>query len=291
MPLIYRILLLLMLLPCLAHAQTFRWVKAGQGTRTNTQGWDYQANGVACAAGVVAATGYYAETLTLDNSTFTSLAGSYPNAFTGLWASNGTKQWLQSGGGVGVTPPLFGAYFSGDAIGLDAAGNSYVLYTISEDALFDTAFVRLAGNPQATVLAKYNRAGRIQWARTTRYGNLQCQIEKMAVMPSGTIVLGGYFTGNFTIGGQLLTTQARSEGFFASYDNAGNFLWVKQLTTLRQPYGGSNIRAVAFDGAGNILVTGSFGDIINLDAITSFVATAIPVPSNLNSRNDGFLAK
>ncbi len=289
------LLLLLLSISGIVHAQTFRWAKTGQSF-TPPSTWGYRTNGVACANGLVGATGYFSEDLTLDNSTFTSFAGRYPNAFTGIWGSNGVKQWLQPSFGT-IPPTQSSAAFLGTAVGLDATGNSYVAYLISNDVLLDTVYVSVpatTGYFACAVLAKYTPTGRVVWVRKL-VGGERVEIRSVAVTPAGTVVVGGNFTGSLTIGSQTLTARSsvyyHNEAFLASYDAAGTPLWARHLPTLSTSmFYTAGITGVAFDNAGNVLVAGGFSGAIALDGQTSFTDIIDPQVVFGGAR-DAFLAK
>ena len=278
-------------------AQTFRWVKAGQGTSTDRSGWAYSTNGVAYANGRVAATGHFVQDLTLDNSTFSSLAGQSTNAFTGLWAANGTKQWLQAGGGF-VVPPYVRALYQGTCVGLDAAGNAYATYQISGDAVFDNVSVSLSSGV-CTVVVKYTPAGRVAWVRKLQGGEY-VEVKSLAVTPTGGVVLGGAFTGSLTVGSQTINAGSISYGsqigFVASYDAAGNGLWAQSFTADGSTFPSSataqtDIKGVATDNAGNVVVIGRFSGTLTLGASTALVSYSQPPDYDLMHQSDVFVAK
>ncbi|HET6348899.1 MAG TPA: FlgD immunoglobulin-like domain containing protein [Candidatus Krumholzibacteria bacterium] len=77
----------------------------------------------------------------------------------------------------------------------------------------------------------------------------------VAVDGSGNVVVAGTFTGSMNLGGGTLTSAGSYDVFLAKYDANGAFQW-------SQRFGGTGLdgaRAVAFDGAGNIVMTGYFG--------------------------------
>ena len=71
---------------------------------------------------------------------------------------------------------------------------------------------------------------------------------------SGNVLVTGTFEGTVDFGGGPLTSTGVSDIFLAKYDPNGNHIW-------SQRFGGTSsesVRAIAVDGSGNVLVTGSF---------------------------------
>ena len=299
---IQRILILWLafgLWPGHAGAQTFQWVKSGQGTAFDPLKWNYMTYGLACASGKVAATGFFAETMTLDNTLLFSSVGEYPNAFTGQWTANGNSQWLQAAGGP-VGAGRRGEAFQGRAIGMDANGNSYVAYTVSNDAWFDTVFVQVnrpVGTFQCSVLVKYTPAGRVVWVQVFKGGEY-VELTAVSVTPTGTVIVGGVFNGSMPIGSQTLiclySTYGHGDAFVATLNTSGTLLWARQLTALNTTNTGgySTVKGLAVDNVGNVIVAGEFNRAMSLAPGISLTATPPPpLISSIRDAPDAFLAK
>jgi len=76
----------------------------------------------------------------------------------------------------------------------------------------------------------------------------------VAVDRSGSILITGWFFGTVNLGGEVLTSAGDQDIFIAKYDVSGNHLWSKQFGDSGEDIGW----AVAVDGNGNVLVTGSY---------------------------------
>jgi hypothetical protein len=135
----------------------------------------------------------------------------------------------------------------------------------------DTFLVRLASANGAQVWAK-------------RYGGTADQYGfAVAVDPTDHIALTGGFYGTIDLGNGTLTdidgTNATADVFVARFDSSGNAVWSKRYGDTAHQTG----VAVASDGAGNVVVTGSFKGTVNFGG-------ADLVDSN-NASNDLFVAK
>jgi len=273
-----------LLLTSLAQAQIFRWVKTGK--LTNTDGNQQSAaTGIAQANGQVVATGYFVSSLTLAGKTI-GVAPYEQGAFTIFGPANGTDSWLQSGLGKNVT---------GTTAGLDRAGNSYVSYTISGDATFDTEALQsqAAYNYSVTALVKYTPDGRVAWLRKLDAGR-RVEVASIAVAADGTCTLGGSYAGTLTLAGQPPLTSSQSTGHDATsglltqFDAAGTCRWVRQVSA---PL--ARVTSVALDATGEVSVSGmiSAADIPTGNTTATATATFAPGVTLTTQLSDGFVAK
>lgn len=170
---------------------------------------------------------------------------------------------------------LFAGIYVGDAesriysIDFDSNSNIYVYgYFAYGYTDFDigAGTYSLAANNSDFFVAKYNSSGVIQWAINVGDPNSTLNPYKMEVTSGGSVVVTGDFT-NFvdfdpSIGGvTTLTSNAQSDVYVATYDNAGNFNWAKS-------FGGSGIDqgyGIDVDASGNVAVTGTYEYTVDLD--------------------------
>lgn len=111
-----------------------------------------------------------------------------------------------------------------------------------------------AGGDDIFVL-KLNANGVQVWSK--RFGGADFDLGRaIAVDGAGNVVITGFFHGSVDFGGGQLDSAGGSDVFVLKLDADGNHVWSKR-------FGGSDFdvgRAVTVDGAGNVLVTGSFHD-------------------------------
>jgi hypothetical protein len=197
-----------------------RWVRQ-IGSSAQDVAWSVAADG----AGHLLVAGY----------TFGSLAG--PNAgdrdvFVMKLAPTGSTVWARQLGSAGDD-------FSRD-VAVDGAGN-VVVTGYTSGSLFDT----ISGSRDAFV-AKFDAAGDLLWGRQMSSGGVDSGWG-VAVDGAGNIVVAGStegLLGDVHHGGV--------DAFVTKFDPSGTPLWTRQFGT-----GASDAaRAVAVDGAGNVLLTG-----------------------------------
>jgi hypothetical protein len=161
------------------------------------------------------------------------------------------------------------AWDNARAVGTDAADNVYVLGEYTGTVDFDPGPGVFGLSATGTVdlfLAKYTPAGTFAWAKGIGGGSGQeMRPEDLAVDRAGNTYLIGAFNGSIDFDAGPGTTTLTSGGndvfawFVAKYDSNGNFVWVKS------PSGRVVIQGVAVDGAGNVLLGGSFISRVDFD--------------------------
>lgn len=154
--------------------------------------------------------------------------------------------WAAAGGGPGTDV--------GNAIAVDAAGNSVVAGYFTGTATFGTNTLTSAGLTDI-FLARYNAAGQVLWAR--RAGGPGYDTAKgVAVDAGGNLYVTGAYEGIADFGTNSLTNTtltSYSDIFLARYDSAGNSVWARSAGA---EFAHDEGTAVAVDGAGNVLVAG-----------------------------------
>ncbi|MEZ5294457.1 MAG: hypothetical protein R2745_25480 [Vicinamibacterales bacterium] len=175
-------------------------------------------------------------------------------------------EWVRQDGGPIV---VGGQSVEGaEAVGVDAAGNTFVTGTFVGQATFGV------GEPAETVLtsvsnqdvyvAKYDPGGALVWVRSAGGGGSQNFAFGIAVAPNGDSYVTGWlnqFAGTTDFGGGV--TLSGPGTFVVKYDDGGTAQWATALAPT-----GSTAFAIAVDGVGNSFVTGSSQDAIGLSLIT-----------------------
>ncbi len=154
--------------------------------------------------------------------------------------------WAAAAGGPGTD--------AGNAIAVDAAGNSVVVGYFTGTATFGTNTLTSAGNTDIFI-ARYNPAGQVLWVR--RAGGSGYDVAKgVALDTGGNIYVTGAYEGVADFGTSSLTNttvSSFSDIFLARYDAAGNLAWARSAGA---EFAHDEGTAVAVDGAGNVLVAG-----------------------------------
>ncbi len=176
-------------------------------------------------------------------------------------AGNGSYQWAFEFGGSGT------AHVS--QLCNDASGDLYVTGDYSGTNIdFDpgtgTALFTSAGSIDIFI-AKYNSAGIYQWSHSlgSSGGDLGASI---TCDNNGYVYAGGYFnsaTVDFDPGGGTvnLSTNGVQDLYLTKYSSSGIFQWAFSI-------GGTNSEVtqdITTDAAGNVFITGSWGDVVDFD--------------------------
>jgi hypothetical protein len=107
-------------------------------------------------------------------------------------------------------------------------------------------------------LVEYSSTGAHVWSK--RFGGSGTEMGTgVAVDGSGNVVVVGIFEGTINLGGSSLTSAGGRDLFVAKFSPVGQHLWSKR-------FGGTSaedVRGVAVDGAGDVLLTGQFLGSIN----------------------------
>ena len=166
--------------------------------------------------------------------------------------------WVGTGGGPGADV--------GNAIAVDAAGNSYVAGYFNGTATFGTNTLTSAGNTDIFI-TKQDSSGQLLWAR--RAGGPGYDAAKgIAVDALGNCYVTGAYEGVADFGGGSLTNTSPTsyaDVFLVKYDAAGTLVWARSAGVAQAADEGT---AVAVDSAGNVLVTGR-------SVLTSFAGVAV----------------
>jgi hypothetical protein len=153
-------------------------------------------------------------------------------------------------------------------------------------ALWDTMSATTDG-----FFAKYDSSGTFLWAKRLST-ELYITQPYMTLDDNDNIILAGYFNGiiDYDMGpGTVMDTVSSfnmaTDIFVAKYDANGNYLWSGSIGN----WAYNGINDLATDSMGNIYITGSFSDPIDIDLGPGvFMLTD---PNNGNGLTDGYLLK
>jgi hypothetical protein len=144
-------------------------------------------------------------------------------------------------------------------VATDASGNVFCTGIFSGSAIFGTdTFTN--GGTQDIFLAKFDKQGKLLWARRS-YGDPSLnEAHAVCTDPSGNVYIGGYFYSNhITFGGATLynidSSVTQTSMFVVKYDGGGNVIWAKTASTHNSL---SMANALVTDTAGNLFVTGQY---------------------------------
>ncbi|WP_437276231.1 hypothetical protein WME90_33975 [Sorangium sp. So ce375] len=158
-----------------------------------------------------------------------------------------------------------GATQHATAVAVDEAGNAFVTGEFSGTLDFGEGrqgerFTLESQGKSDVFLVKLDAAGHVDWAK--RFGGAGEQAGTgVAVDGDGDIVVVGRFSGEIDFGGEKpLTTDAKTNLFVVKLDPSGDHVWSKAADATNT----AEALGVAVDGAGNILVTGSFRNAVSL---------------------------
>ena len=207
------------------------------------------------------------------------------DAFVAKYSASGVPAWSRAFGGNSSD--------SAAGVAVDSGGNVVVTgYQASSTVDYGAG---LLGNRGITdiFVAKYSSAGGHVWSRTVG-GTGADAGTGLAVDTGGNVLVTGQFdvsSSGVDFGGGALFSAGAKDVFLVKYSSAGAHVWSKRLGGSGYDLGGS----VAVDGAGNVVVVGTFEGTINLGggSLTSagerdlFVAKFSPAGQHLWSKRFG----
>lgn len=252
-----------------ATAQTYQWAKGIGGNAVSLD--------VLGTTGDVYVTGNFYGTADFDPGAGTANLTSVgdPDVYVAKYNSAGAYAWAFRLGGSGFDYAM--------SVKADASGNVYVLGYFTGTVDFDpgAGTVNLtASSPSNGFLAKYSSTGTLVWARAFT-GTGQTNPQRMALDPSGNVVIAGVFIGtiDFDPGAATLnlTSSANHNLFFAKYNSSGNVIFaanVDATNSILYPN-------LAVDGSGNLYVSALFSGTLDADPSAAVVSLSGPSAANL----------
>jgi hypothetical protein len=165
------------------------------------------------------------------------------DVFLAKYDANGNHQWSKRFGGT---------YAVGYGVATDASGNVYLTGAFQSSIFFGGLPLSSHGFEDVFVV-KFNSSGTEQWSKT--FGDTaQDNGYGIAVDASGNVICTGFFQGTIIVDGASMVSTGELDVFLVKWNTNGVFQW-------KQSFGGTSSdsgRGVAFDGAGNVFVTGDF---------------------------------
>jgi hypothetical protein len=211
--------------------------------------------------GNVYATGEFRNTINFDvgPNTFNITSTGLNDVFISKLNGDGNFIWVKSIGGVGGD--------SSHSIAVDAIGNIYTTGRFSGTVDFDPGigiFNLTATGNEAIFVSKLDSDGSFVWAKSL--GGISIDSgNSITLDEAGNVYTTGRFfdTADFDpgMGNFNLTSSGGSDVFISKLDTEGNFVWAKSFSGTGNNEGNS----LVMDAAGNVCITGTFSETIDLD--------------------------
>src|ERR1017187_2417888 len=229
-------------------AQTPTWEWARQATSPSIHSWQEGMSVATDKFENVYITGYYKDTVTFGNYTFSCPQYDFYNIYLVKYDSAGNILWAWSAGGNGLG--------TGVGVATDNFGNVF-LTARSEDSailIFDNDTLHNNVGCNDIVIAKFNSSGHVLWAHIigSTQDALPYQITTDAF--GNSYISGEFQSPSLTFGTHTIDSLGFATMFLAKYDSLGNVVWVRSA-------GGHHGRIIGYgvtsDINGNIYVTGT----------------------------------
>ncbi|AUX21890.1 hypothetical protein SOCEGT47_023860 [Sorangium cellulosum] len=192
--------------------------------------------------------GEFSGTLDLGGEQRTSTGGR--DGYVARLDPEGRAQWLAPLGGPGLQAAM--------GVAASADGRIVVAGRFSGALRVGAERLESAGGSDVFV-ASFDPAGGLLWAR--RFGDgFDQQARAVATDRLGNVMVVGDFAGELDLGGEPLRSAGDLDVFVASFDALGGHRWSKRFGDA----GPQRARAVAVNGAGNVIVGGEFSGTIDL---------------------------
>jgi hypothetical protein len=203
------------------------------------------------ASGNVVVAGVFRGQVDVGGKSLVSAGGS--DWFLAKYSPTGALLWARACGGTLDDAPM--------SVAVAPNGDVVATGRFSGSAAFGGSALQASG-PHDIVVAKYAAAdGAHQWSK--RFGGTQDDVgNAVAVDGTGAVVVTGYFRGTVDFGGGPISVPFDTDldVFVAKFDAGGAHVWSKHFPNTGNDRG----YGIATDPSGNIAVTGTFSNTINL---------------------------
>ena len=225
----------------LTPAGAWQWATSAGGNAS-----DNSTSVAVDSSGSVVVTGNFASpTIAFGATTLTNMGGQ--DIFIAKLTPTGAWQWATSAGG--------NAGDNSTSVAVDSSGNVVVTGFFTSPAITLGATTLTSNGAYNVYVAKLTPTGAWQWA-TSAGGSGNNYSYGVAVDGNGNVVITGIFTGpTIAFGATTLTNVGGQDIFVAKLTPAGAWQWAAGAGGSASEIG----YAVAVDGSGSVVVTGSFG--------------------------------
>ncbi|MGZ4044493.1 MAG: T9SS type A sorting domain-containing protein [Bacteroidia bacterium] len=272
---------------CLDANGNFKWVKTIGGSGTSG-GTFVQSMGLGIK-GDVLLTGYFKSSADFDPGIATHSLTALGNgdAFLCKLDSNGTFKWAQSYGDVDYYDPNT-VEDCGLKVGVDANDNIYLAGTFESTADFDASSATYTLQPSTSradiFILKVTPAGNFVWVRQLAGPDVEL-VNALKVSNAGEVYMTGLFESSVDVDPGIFamtltaTTLPNSwyDAFLLKLDVNGNYSWAKQLTGEKT----KTANGLYVTSAGDILLTGTFYDIVDFDPGPATHTLAANAPTDI----------
>jgi hypothetical protein len=264
------VILLVLILPFKAKAQSFLWAKTADYVNSPITGF--------CGYGIAAdpsnnviVTGQFVDTTYFDLIPLLASKNFTVQGFVAKYDGSGNAMWAKRFGGSNFA---FGNI--GRSVATDKNGNIYVTGRI-ENLSGTPTFDAIVLNSPGIVVAKINPNGNIEWAKILNNKTGGGCGYGICVDSFGNCIVCGLFSGTIRFGSDSIYCSGRN-GFFlannsfvAKLDPSGNILWAKKGSSSSE----TDAFAIAIDQSDNFYITGYFGESTSKPDTVSFGSVSL----------------
>lgn len=225
----------------------FLWVRQAGGPMRD------EGKAIKCdAAGNVYVAGFFGNNAVFGTTTYTTYSSGFGDGFLAKYDTNGNLLWVKTIGGNYDE--------SAWSVVIDNAGMIYISGEFNDTGYFGSTQIYTTGNADVFV-AKYDPSGNCLWAKGA--GGPLIDRARGIGTDGMTIFITGQFGGTANFDSNTIVASDSSDVFFASLDNAGNFIKASSVGGVPDavdPAGYESGSAICADGSGNVYATGNLYD-------------------------------
>jgi PKD repeat protein len=203
------------------------------------------------AAGNIAITGYFTSILDMGGGSMTTGLSEYSDVFVAKLSATGAHLWSRRFGGAALD--------AGNGVAMDRSGNVVATGIFTGAADFGTGTLPTSGGNEVFVAKYASATGAAMWS--SAHGGTGIDTATGVVSDGADdVVVTGFFNATASFGGPSMASAGSDDIFVAKYAGAtGAHRWSRSYGGILSDRGSS----VAVDAANNVLVTGSFSDVVD----------------------------